>query len=93
MKRVAYAVSVREIELGWGDRPDGFILAFEKIDIDNFVRTSRAFRKENAEYSELTSTPRLYEITEETENLIKKSKEKVLWLRNNKEFNESVIDG
>lgn len=91
MKRVAYVVEVREIELGWGDRPDGFILGVEKVDIDKFVASSRAFRKENREYSELVGSVKMCEITEDTEQALIKSKENVLWLINKKEFNESIL--
>ncbi len=92
MKRVAYVVEVREIELGWGDRPDGFILGVEKKDIDDFVASSRAFKKENSEYSELIGPIRMCEITEETEKDLINSEDNVLWLRNKTEFNKSILN-
>lgn len=91
MAIVAYVVPVREIELGWGDRPDGYLLGIEKDNIQDFVNKSEAFKKDSKEYSEVVGSPRLCQITEETSKRLSESETGAIWLMNNKAYNESVI--
>lgn len=79
MAIVGYVGVITEIEPGWGHRPDGYIIAKEKEDIDNYVRDTKCFNPRNSEYSVLDSKS-FCQISELAEKEITNSESKVVWI-------------
>lgn len=87
----AYISVIREIELGWGDRPDGCIIGLEKEDVESFIRSSISFDREKfpREFS-VAGDIRIVRITEKALNEIEKSNEVAIWIRP-RDFDDYII--
>jgi len=79
MAIVGYAGIIREIEPGWGDRPDGFVLAKSKEDIQKFVRENNCFKAKNSDYCVLDNIV-FCELSELAEEDIEASDNNVVWI-------------
>lgn len=90
MAIVGYVAQIREIEPGWGDRPDGFIVAETKEDINVFINREECFKPRNSEYSELVVI-KFCEISELALKAIKESKNKLVWIHN-KDFDNYILN-
>ena len=87
----AYVVEIREIEPHWGDRPDGFIIARSKEDIESFVKKTDCFKWSNtSDYCVENSDRVQCEVSQETLNEIESSNEKILWIHN-KDFKTKIL--
>lgn len=87
----AVVVEIREIEPGYGDRPDGFILAQTVEDLTNYISKSDIFKWSNErDYSVVNSDKRVCMISEEDVEKIKNSEDKILWILN-KDYKNTVL--
>ena len=87
----AYVVEIREIEPHWGDRPDGFIIAKSREDIESFVSKNHCFKWSNTSDYCVENSPRTEcKISPETLLEIESSDEKILWI-NNKDFKTRIL--
>lgn len=92
MSHVGYISFITEVELGWGDRPDGFVISLNKIAGESFVRKSDAFNrvKYPKEFS-VAGDFKVCAITDKAKEEIENSKSESIWIRP-KDFKEYVID-
>lgn len=79
---LGYFSLIREIEIGWGDRPDGCVLCLEKEKGVSFVETSDAFNhiKYPKEFS-VAGDFKFCRLSEKAKEEIEKSTTGTIWIR------------
>lgn len=87
-----YVAIVREIELGWGDRPDGAVVVLDKEIGENFVKTCDSFNRAvyPKEWSEAGDF-KLCRISDKAKEDIEASEKGVMWVRP-REIDDYVLE-
>ena len=102
MSKIGYVAVITEVERGWGQRSDGFLVGRKREDIQAFIEKSRAFNRDSEEYSVAGETF-MCELTEKAdEELIKEclkenpldksKKDSVIWINKQGDMNKYVLN-
>lgn len=92
MSNLGYVSFIKEIELGWGDRPDGFVISLNRETGEEFVNKAEAFDrvKYPHEFS-VASDFKICSISDKAKEEIEESEKKAIWIRP-KDFNDYILD-